>query len=84
LQRRELSWRGLRTNYVNRLAEITVPTLILHGENNRLLPLTIAERAPRLIRSSRLDVIRHCGHLAPLEQPEAVNRALYDFLQPVL
>lgn len=80
LQRRELSWRGLRTNYVNRLAEITVPTLILHGENDRLLPVTIAERAHRLIRNSRLEVICDCGHLAPLEQPETVNRALHNFL----
>jgi pimeloyl-ACP methyl ester carboxylesterase len=83
LQRREISWRGLRTNYVNRLPQITIPTLILHGENDRLLPVTIAERAHRLIRNSRLEVIRHCGHLAVLEQPEAVNRALRDFLQPV-
>ena len=83
LQRREISWRGFRTNYVNRLAEITIPTLILHGENDQLLPVTMAERAHRLIRNSRLEVIRHCGHLAPLEQPEAVNRALHDFLQPV-
>jgi len=83
LQRREISWRGLRTNYVNRLAEITIPTLILHGEDDQLLPVTMAERAHRLIRNSRLEVIHHCGHLAPLEQPEAVNRALREFLQAV-
>jgi pimeloyl-ACP methyl ester carboxylesterase len=40
----------------------------------------MAERAHRLIRNSRLEVICHCGHLAPLEQPETVNRALHDFL----
>jgi hypothetical protein len=31
-QRREITWNGLRTNYVNRLPEITISTLILHGD----------------------------------------------------
>jgi pimeloyl-ACP methyl ester carboxylesterase len=81
-QRREITWNGLRTNYVNRLPEIAIPTLILHGDDDRLLPVEIAERAHRLIRNSRLEIIPNCGHLAPLEQPEAVNRALREFLQP--
>jgi pimeloyl-ACP methyl ester carboxylesterase len=81
-QRREITWNGLRTNYVNRLPEIAIPTLILHGDDDRLLPVPIAERAHRLIRNSRLEIIPNCGHLAPLEQPEAVNRALCEFLQP--
>ncbi|MBV8216296.1 MAG: alpha/beta hydrolase [Verrucomicrobia bacterium] len=81
-QRREITWNGLRTNYVNRLSEIAIPTLIVHGDDDRLLPAAIAERAHRLIPNSRLEIIRDCGHLAPLEQPEAVNRALCDFLHP--
>ncbi|MBV8172949.1 MAG: alpha/beta fold hydrolase [Verrucomicrobia bacterium] len=81
-QRREVTWSGLRTNYLNRLSEIAIPTLILHGQNDRLLPVAIAERAHRLIRNSRLEVIPDAGHLAPLEQPEAMNRALHQFLQP--
>jgi pimeloyl-ACP methyl ester carboxylesterase len=81
-QRREITWNGLRTNYVDRLSEIAIPTLILHGEDDRLLPVAIAERAHRLIPNSRLEIVPNCGHLAPLEQPEAVNRALGQFLQP--
>jgi pimeloyl-ACP methyl ester carboxylesterase len=82
-QRREITWNGLRTNYVHRLPEIAIPTLILHGDDDRLLPVAIAERAHRLIPNSRLEIIPDCGHLAPLEQPEAVNRALREFLQPM-
>jgi len=82
-QRREITWNGLRTNYVNRLPEIAIPTLILHGEDDRLLPVPIAERAHRLIPNSRLEIIRDCGHLAPLEQPEVVNRALCQFLHEI-
>jgi pimeloyl-ACP methyl ester carboxylesterase len=81
-QRREVTWNGLRTNYLNRLSEIAIPTLILHGQNDRLLPVAIAERAHRLIPNSQLEVIPDAGHLVPLEQPEAVNRALRQFLRP--
>jgi pimeloyl-ACP methyl ester carboxylesterase len=82
-QRREIIWSGLRKNYLNRLSEIAIPTLILHGDDDQLLPVAIAERAHRLIRNSRLEIIPDCGHLAPLEQPEAVNRALCEFLHPI-
>ena len=47
-----------------------------------LLPVAVAERAHHLIPHSRLEVIPDCGHLAPLDQPEAVSRALSAFLQP--
>jgi pimeloyl-ACP methyl ester carboxylesterase len=34
-------------------------------------------------RNARLEIIPDCGHLAPLDRPEAVTRALSDFLLPV-
>jgi pimeloyl-ACP methyl ester carboxylesterase len=82
-ERREVGWRGLRTSYVDRLSSLTVSTLILHGADDALLPVSIAERASRLIRNSRLEVIPECSHLAPLDQPAAVTRALREFLLPV-
>jgi pimeloyl-ACP methyl ester carboxylesterase len=82
-ERREVGWRGLRTSYVDRLPALTVSTLILHGADDPLVPVAVAERAHRLIPNSRLEVIPECGHLAPLDQPAAVARALSDFLLPV-
>jgi pimeloyl-ACP methyl ester carboxylesterase len=82
-ERREVGWRGLRTSYVDRLPALTVSTLILHGADDPLLPVAVAERAYRLIRNSRLEIIPECGHLAPLDQPAAVTRALSEFLLPV-
>jgi pimeloyl-ACP methyl ester carboxylesterase len=81
-ERREVGWRGLRTSYVDRLPTLAVSTLIVHGADDSLLPLAIARRASGLIRNSRLEVIPECGHLAPLDQPAAVTRALSDFLLP--
>jgi pimeloyl-ACP methyl ester carboxylesterase len=74
------------------LATITVPTLILVGEDDAITPPAEAEamrasiRAPRHGRTARhvpdvtLARIPDAGHLAPLENPAAVNQALRDFL----
>jgi pimeloyl-ACP methyl ester carboxylesterase len=82
-ERREVGWRGLRTSYVDRLPALTVSTLVLHGADDALLPVAIAERAYRLIRNCQLEVIPECSHLAPLDQPAVVTRALSEFLLPV-
>jgi 2-hydroxy-6-oxonona-2,4-dienedioate hydrolase len=79
-ERREVGWHGLRTSHLDRLPMLAVSTLILHGADDSLLPVAVAERACRLIRNSRLEVIPACGHLAPFDQPAAVTRALSEFL----
>jgi pimeloyl-ACP methyl ester carboxylesterase len=54
----------------------------LPSADDPLIPIAVAERASRLIRNARLEVIPVCGHLAPLDAPEAVTQALSDFLLP--
>jgi pimeloyl-ACP methyl ester carboxylesterase len=81
LQRSEYRWRGLRTNYLDRLSEIQVPTLIVHGAEDKLIPVACAQRAHCLIRHSQLEIIARCGHLPPVEQPESFNRIISSFLQ---
>jgi pimeloyl-ACP methyl ester carboxylesterase len=80
LQRSEYQWRGLRTNYLHRLSEVKVPTLLVHGAEDRLVPAGWAERAHGLIKDSKLELIRGCGHLPPVEQPELFNRLIRNFL----
>jgi pimeloyl-ACP methyl ester carboxylesterase len=62
------------------LREIRVPTLIVCGAEDTLTPVAEAEALQRGIAGSRLVVIPRAGHLANLEQPEAVNQALSEFL----
>ena len=63
------------------LAAITCPTIILVGAEDELTPPALAHEMHALIPESRLTTIADCGHLSTLEQPEAVNRALVDFLR---
>lgn len=44
-QQSEPRWQGMRTNYMERLEEIHVPTLIIHGEKDALVLLHYAEEA---------------------------------------
>lgn len=62
------------------LPRIDCPTLVLCGRQDKLTPLELHEEMTRMIRDARLEVVEHCGHLPPLEQPEAVNQALRDWL----
>ncbi|MBC7264059.1 MAG: alpha/beta fold hydrolase [Chloroflexi bacterium] len=79
-QRSEARWNGLRTNFVDRLPELAVPTLILHGEKDRLVPVSWAERAHSLISGSELRVFPECGHWLVREKTEEFNRAVLEFL----
>lgn len=62
------------------LAAISVPTLVLVGDSDRLTPPDRAEEMAAAIRGARLVVVPECGHGSTLEQPEAVNRALTEWI----
>ncbi len=79
LQRTEMLWDGFRTNYVDRLPEVQVPTLIVHGARDPLVPFAWAERAHRLIPNSELMIIDQCGHLPPVEQSDVFNQLIERF-----
>lgn len=62
------------------LAQITCPTLILHGAEDQLIPLAEAEAMSAAIHGARLAVIPNAGHMPQLEQPELYNQAMRAFL----
>lgn len=62
------------------LETITVPTLVLVGEEDSVTPVSDAIAMHSAIRGSRLVTVSGAGHLAPLEQPATVNAAIAEFL----
>jgi pimeloyl-ACP methyl ester carboxylesterase len=62
------------------LATITVPTLVICGLEDRLTPPELAEEIADGILAAELILIEGAGHLSTLEQPEAVNRAMIEWL----
>ena len=63
-----------------RAAAISVPTLVLVGEEDGITPPSLSEELARLISGSQLVRIAAAGHLANVEQPEAFNAAIESFL----
>jgi 3-oxoadipate enol-lactonase len=62
------------------LGTITVPTVIVVGDEDVLTPVAESEAMHAGIRGSRLEVITGAGHLANVERPAAVNHVLGEFL----
>jgi pimeloyl-ACP methyl ester carboxylesterase len=63
------------------LGTIAVPTLVLCGREDALTPLAMHLELAAAIREATLVVIPNCGHLAPLERPQAVTRQLLGWLE---
>ncbi|MBD1923619.1 alpha/beta hydrolase [Microcoleus sp. FACHB-831] len=62
---------------------VTVPTLILWGEEDSLLSHKLTEGMERLISAPfKLKLVPHCGHWIQQEAPQTVNRELLNFLRP--
>ena len=62
------------------LASIACPTLVLVGEGDELTPPALAQEMAAGIGGARLVVVPGSGHLSTLEQPDAVNAALGEWL----
>lgn len=69
-----------RPDSTSTLATITVPTLVLHGEQDALMPLDDARAMAGKIPGGKFVAIPNAGHAAALENPEAVNGAIREFL----
>ncbi len=63
------------------LADIDVPTLIIHGAADQIIPVSEAEAMHKGIADSQLIIIPDAGHLMNLEQPEQFNDAVREFLE---
>lgn len=63
-----------------RLPEVACPTLVVWGENDRLITVRDAEVFLDLIPRSRAVVFEDTGHMSMLERPAAFNALLRDFL----
>ena len=65
---------------VDNLQNISVPTLLVFGDQDPLTPPTVGEYMQEHISGSELIIIEKAGHMTNLEQPAAFNRAVLSFL----
>lgn len=62
------------------LGALNMPTLILWGREDRVLPLLHARVAERKMPNSHLHIFESCGHVPHLERPDEFNRSVLEFL----
>jgi len=70
-----------RSDSRSTLGSIRCPTLVLVGEDDELTPPERAGEIAAAIHGARLVTVPQSGHMSTLEQPDAVARALLQWLQ---
>jgi pimeloyl-ACP methyl ester carboxylesterase len=70
-----IGWEGY-----SRLAQIAAPTLVIHGENDRLVPAENGRRIAARIAGAKLVIISGASHVFSTDQPAAAQAAILEFL----
>jgi 3-oxoadipate enol-lactonase len=66
--------------HADRLRELRLPTVVVHGTEDRFSPSANGQTLAELIPGARLEVLPGVGHLVPLEAPECLLATLRDQL----
>ncbi len=66
-----------------RLPSIRVPTLVVHGDSDRLVPPENGRVVASRIPGAQFRLIEDAGHILTTDQPEACKRLMVDFLRQV-
>lgn len=80
-----ISWVGVpeilstRIDIEGRMKEVKLPTLILHGEEDLVLPTAVSEKLHRQLPHSELRILKGVGHSYNMEQPRAFAETLIEF-----
>ncbi|GAB7031178.1 alpha/beta hydrolase [Streptomyces sp. NPDC021749] len=75
---------GGQHNLWRQAERVLAPTLLVYGGRDRLVSLRMARRAAAAFRGSRLLTLPEAGHVAMMEYPEAVARAVREMLDSVM
>jgi pimeloyl-ACP methyl ester carboxylesterase len=67
-------------DFLDRLERVQIPTLIVWGRDDRVVPADDADGYARRLRNSRVVIFDRCGHCPMAERPARFNRLLEQFL----
>ncbi|MCY3637768.1 MAG: alpha/beta fold hydrolase [Chloroflexi bacterium] len=67
-------------NLIHLLPRVQVPTLVVWGENDCIVPVSAGERIADTMPNARLEVVEGAGHLPHIEKPEQVTPLLLEHM----
>jgi len=70
-----------KLNYLDRLSKIKIPTLMMVGEDDPGTPVSASEAMHKRLSNSKLVILPSARHLSNIEQAEAFNTTLLNFLK---
>ncbi|MCX8094989.1 MAG: alpha/beta hydrolase [Caldisericia bacterium] len=70
-----------KINLEEKLGEINAPTLIIWGEFDKVIPLDVGYNINKLIKNSKLEIIKNCGHVPHEEKPKEFLNIMVDFIE---
>ena len=62
------------------LGGVRTPTLVLWGDDNRIVPIIAGHAYVKALRNATMTTIADCGHFAEMEKPTEVARLVTDFM----
>jgi len=62
------------------LGGVRTPTLVLWGDDNRIVPISAGHAYIKALRNATMTTIADCGHFAEMEKPAEVARLVTDFV----
>ncbi|WP_308263236.1 alpha/beta fold hydrolase [Rhodococcus erythropolis] len=76
-----LASTSLPSNHASDLRVVSMPTLIIHGQQDRMVPVEQSLRMLTLLPNADLSILGRCGHWPTIERPDEYARQALDFLQ---
>ncbi|MCR8645354.1 alpha/beta hydrolase [Paenibacillus sp. N1-5-1-14] len=71
---------AFRPDSTSMLASIKVPTIVIGGEHDKIIPPALIKQLASSIPNAKYRLIAETAHLTPVEKPDAFNNLLSDFL----
>ncbi len=68
----------------SQLSQINVPTLVISGDDDRIVPVENSRRLAKAIPHAKLVILENCGHLPQEECPDAFLGAIENFLETLV
>lgn len=70
------------TDFRKDLKKITVPTIVIHGDSDRIVPLDVSgKRSHEMIKGSRLEILKGAPHGFAATHAQQLNTLMLDFLR---